>query len=399
MPAATPALAPALRTQPRPVAHASPLGSAFLSLLLSSLPLVPIAAHAQAQSPADATPPPALDDSDMPPGYPSLNAPWTAGTARKSKAPPAAPAPEAAPKPAPPATQEQIQPPPPETGVQASTPDTAASLQPRIRKHELSASGDFFLGQGNVTMPFGFSLSGTSGGANIIKSVAKPDRTSDYFGGTLSYSYGQAWFLDLAYAHGTSSGNADVLLGSPPTLTSAFTINDDWYQAYIRYTFPGLRGKRFSAYLRAGFSYVQATLSDTTTIPNLGLYHQDDKTDDLLGNLGFGVGYSLYASRHVRLGLQGEGEGFFGQRSQKSTEGLASSTLQFPTADISNDLYGGIVRLTLRFEYRLGSSGAFKLFADGGFQGKFTVINYSGLGSFDEMLYGPYVKAGVRYSF
>ena len=341
---------------------------------------------------------PNADQPEMPPGYPSLDAPWTTGKPPKAKSapPPETPPPAAVPaaQTPPPATAATEAPPPP--------PEAALPLAPRFRNNEVSASADFFLGQGNVTMPFGFSLAEGAGGAavNITKSVAKPDRTSDYFGGTISYSYGQAWYLDLAYAHGDSSGNADVLLGSPPALNSQFSIKDDWYQAYIRYTFPGLRGKRFSAYLRAGFSYVQANLFDQTTIPSLGLYSQTDKTDDLLGNIGFGVGYSLYANRHLRLGLQAEGEGFYGRRSQKSTEVLANALFAFPTADINNDLYGGIGRATLRFEYRLGQSGAFKLFGDGGFQAKFTLVNYtSGLGSFDEILYGPYVKIGARYSF
>lgn len=301
----------------------------------------------------------------------------------------------------------------------ANTPDAVAESpgpgtvpeggpsQPRLRKNEISVSGDFFLGQGNVTLPFGFAL------ANALNpllpeplqgTVNKADRSSDYFGGTVSYSYGQAWYLDLAYAHGSSSGNVPVSLSPNEAifehLDSTFSITDDWYQAYIRYTFPGLRGKRLSAYLRAGVSYVQATLTDAAPIPTLGVYAETDKTDDLLGNVGFGVGYSLYATRHVRLGVQVEGEGFYGRRSQKITETFVGDLgLNLPQVSINNDLYGGIGRGTVRFEYRLGQTGAFKLFADGGIQGKFTMINYSGLGSFDELLWGPYVKVGVRYAF
>jgi hypothetical protein len=55
--------------------------------------------------------------------------------------------------------------------------------------------------------------------------------------------------------------------------------------------------------------------------------------------------------------------------------------------------------VTVRFEYRLGRSGLFKVFADGGAQAKYTQIQYSGLGTFDELLWGPYVKLGVRYDF
>jgi hypothetical protein len=40
------------------------------------------------------------------------------------------------------------------------------------------------------------------------------------------------------------------------------------------------------------------------------------------------------------------------------------------------------------------------VFADGGVQGTYTFVNYpSGLGTFDELLWGPYVKVGVLFSF
>ncbi|HEV2209460.1 MAG TPA: hypothetical protein VG167_11830 [Verrucomicrobiae bacterium] len=364
---------------------------------------------AQAQ-PQPASPPPQEEEPLMPPGYPSLDAPWTA-PAKQKKAKPVAPAavepapstPAPAPTPTPVAESAA-----PEPSAAAAPTQAAPPLQPRIRKSEVSVSGDFFLGQGNVTLPFGFSLANALNplvpGGGLHGTVNKADRTSDYYGATISYSYGAAWFLDLAYAHGSSSGNVPVSLSSSSlfeTLNSSFSINDDWYQAYIRYTFPSLRGKRLSAYLRAGISYVQARLTDAAPIPAFGVYSETDRTDDLLGNIGFGVFYSLYASRHVRLGVQVEGEGFYGRRSQNITESFVNDFgLVLSPVSINNDLYGGIGRGAVRFEYRLGHTGAFKLFADGGMQGRFDMISYpSGLGSFNEMLWGPYIKAGLRYAF
>ena len=135
-------------------------------------------------------------------------------------------------------------------------------------------------------------------------------------------------------------------------------------------------------------------------IPAGQLYRQTDTTDDILGNLGFGVAYSLYRTSRLKTSLQFEGEGFYGRRSQDSLEVVPIAPgFQYKHAKIDNDLYGGIGRMTARFEYSLGRSGLFKLFADGGVQGKFTLINYSGLGSFDELLWGPYAKVGFRYSF
>jgi len=271
---------------------------------------------------------------------------------------------------------------------------------PRVNPHEIFVSGDFLLGEGNVTMPFGFSLAEVPFvGGNVIKSVAKPDRSSTYYGATLSYGYRQSWYLDLEYANGTSSGDTDVLLGTPPTLPSSFKIDDNRYQAYIRYTFPGLRGTKLSPYLRAGVSYVDAELKDETTIPAPGLYRQTDRTTDILGKLGFGVTYWLHTGPRFRLGLQAEGEGFYGNRSQESTEQLQNAGFAFPTASINNDLYGGIGRGTARLEYLLGRSTRRKLFGDVGIQAKFTEINYPSLGSFDELLWGPYVKLGLRYAF
>src|ERR1035441_9853159 len=65
--------------------------------------------------------------------------------------------------------------------------------------------------------------------------------------------------------------------------------------------FPACGASGYGLTCGGGVSYVQAELTHTTVIPALGLYAQTDNTDDLLGNVGFGVGYRLYTSRHVRL--------------------------------------------------------------------------------------------------
>jgi len=275
---------------------------------------------------------------------------------------------------------------------------TAPSLRaPKPTKHEVAVSGDFLLGQGQVTLPIGYSLK-QAGLPQIKPIAASASRSSDYYGGTLSYSYGQAWYVDLSYVKGKSSGDQAIDYGSLGHLNSAFSIDDQWYQGYVRYTFPGLRGKRLSAYIRAGATYVTATLDATSVEPTR--YAQNDKTDDILGNLGFGFAYQLYNSRHLRLRLQLEGEGFYGTRSQKSTETLGPDfQLSVQTADINNTLYGGIGRVTVGIEYRIGRSGLFKAFADGGFQGRYTKISYPDASAPNELLYGPYVKVGLRYAF
>jgi|SRR5665213_718150 len=276
------------------------------------------------------------------------------------------------------------------------------SLQaPKATKNEVSASGDVMLGQGTVTLPLGYSLNKSLGGSvpTPLGAFSVP-RDSIYYGGTISYSYGQAWYVDVSYAQGESSGSQSIDTGSMGSLNSNFSINDTWYQIYVKYTFPQLRGKRFSAYLRGGASYVTADIKDDAQSPAVGRYTQTDTTDEILGNVGFGLGYTLYSTRRWRFGLQVEGEGFYGTRSQQSLENLsADAGLAFVSANIANTLYGGLGRATLRAEYRLGRSGLFKIFGEVGVEGWYTMIDYPGAGTSDELLWGPYAKLGIRYAF
>ena len=272
---------------------------------------------------------------------------------------------------------------------------------PKPTKNEVSISGDVMLGSGTVTLPLGYSLQQSLGNnANSPVGAFSVPRSSTYYGGTVSYSYGQAWYVDLSFAQGQSSGNQSIDTGWLGAMNSNFSINDTWYQLYVKYAFPQLRGKRFSAYLRAGASYVTAEIKDDATSPAFGRYTQKDTTTDMLGNIGFGLGYSLYSHKHLRLGLQFEGEGFYGIRTQESLESLsADQGLNFVSAGIDNSLYGGIARVTLRAEYRLGQSGLFKIFAEVGGEGRYTMITYPNASAPDEMLWGPYAKLGIRYAF
>ena len=145
------------------------------------------------------------------------------------------------------------------------------------------------------------------------------------------------------------------------------------------------------------------TLKDSAILPPPvnGAYNQTDDTQDILGNLGFGLGYSPYISGRTRVLLQLEGEGFFGHRFQDTHENLPTQDppVSAPSASIDNDLYGGIGRATVRFQYALGAARLLKAFADVGIETKYTIITYSGHGSPDELLWGPYVRVGLRYSF
>lgn len=276
---------------------------------------------------------------------------------------------------------------------------------PKATKHEVSASVDYLLGSGTVTLPVGYSLANTLPGTPVPVGAKEADRTSTYYGATISYSYGQAWYFDLSYASGDSSGVQDIDVLSLGKLPSDFTITDTWNQAYVRYTFPSLRGKRFSAYLRAGVTFVQADLKIDSQLPNGGRYTQTDATEDQLGNVGFGMGYWLYKSPRLRLALQLEGEAFYGTRTQDTLETLSLTQpgTAFLPATIDNTLSGGIGRATLRMELPLGRSGLFKVYMDGGLAGRITMIDYPdssiSASATSELLWGPYVKLGIRYAF
>ena len=277
-------------------------------------------------------------------------------------------------------------------------------------KNEIQASGDFLYGQGYVTLPFQFGLANENP-TKFTPVVTQPDRKSDYFtGGTVSYSRGQAFFIDLSYARGSSSGGGLLPLGGATPEAGTFTISDDVFQVYFRYTPKRFRGTRLSPYIRIGVTYalgdVKALLDNEATQTH---YQQTDKITDYLGNVGFGLNYWFYRGDQLKIGFQFEGEGFYGTRSQSDQESLSVTTvvprrppvtsLTVGSASIHNSLYGGIGRGTFRFQYTLGSSGLFKVFADGGMQTKYTEIQYSGFGNKDELLWGPYARVGFSYSF
>ncbi|MSU57597.1 MAG: hypothetical protein EXS35_05360 [Pedosphaera sp.] len=325
--------------------------------------------------------------------------PKAAGKTPATRAPVTSPPPRttpATPAPAPTAPTFNATPPSsaPGTGSPVLSAPSPRLQVPKATKNEVSASGDLFMGQGTISLPFGYSI-GAAFNNSSFQQAAQADRSSLYFGGTVSYSYGQAWYFDVSYAKGSSSGNPTII-----GLPSQFTLDDTWFQGYIRYSFPRLRGRRLSAYLRVGGSFVQSDMKWTTTLPFLGLYVQDNQAQDILGNIGFGVRYTLHASRKWSVALQGEGEGFYGFRNQDSTEDLPQDPGYTKTpVSIDNTLMGGIGRGTVRFEYRVGSSGLFRMYADIGFQAKFSIVDYPGAGSQNELLWGPYAKLGVRYSF
>lgn len=300
-------------------------------------------------------------------------------------------------------------------GAAAAPPPASSGVSQtgRAFTQGLTLTADYLYGLGTVTLPFFYSLNTIAdrkdeNGKDQFKNQVRDDapRQSDYFGATLSYSPVPAWSIEFSYLNGDSSGNANVPFDpdqfdiEDKAKDSRFTIKDDWYQLYARYNFPGLRGRRLKAYMRLGVSYVQTEMTDETYYPELGFYRQKNEGEDILGNLGFGLSYSVYAGDRLKLGLQFEGEGFYGHRSQDILETITKEdiTEKGDVVTLDDDLFGGLGRLTLRGLYELGATGAWTIFGDIGMQAKYTVIQYD-VGSRNELLWGPYVKLGVRYSF
>ncbi|HEV2320107.1 MAG TPA: hypothetical protein VGV18_10175 [Verrucomicrobiae bacterium] len=279
---------------------------------------------------------------------------------------------------------------------------------PRVYKNELSASADFMYGEGTITVPIGYGLKAHSaGGATFPVNAVSADRSTLYYGGTVSYSYGRSWYLDFSGENGRSTGSTSISipgLGGPP-VPASFDVNDTWYQIYLRYNFQNfLAGTRFRAYLRGGVRLVEATLNTSNeNLPSAGLgpgdfYSEHDNTFDALGNLGFGLTYSLYSTFRLKMGLQLEGEGFGGNRSQDISENYVPSHISGSTT-IDDTVYGTIARLTLHAEYKLGQSGRWKLTGDLGMMNIYTFVSYPSFGTKEELLYGPYAKAGASFVF
>jgi hypothetical protein len=276
-----------------------------------------------------------------------------------------------------------------------------AALPPAPNPHEIGVSADFLYGKGDVTVPLNFALAPLDPELGLGLGVFEPDRSSTYFGGTLSYSFGQKWHFDFSVASGSSSGDVSVPVSRLASLPSEFSIDDTWLQFYVRYAIP-LSNTRYSIYARAGVTYVTAEL-EVESLPNPALpgtgYSQSNETEDIRGNLGFGGSYAFYTSPSLWIAAQLEGEVYVGGRFQESfEERTIAGTPASATADIDNFLWGGIGRATVRTQYNFRGIDA-RAFLDFGVQANMMAISYSEGGSFGELLWGPYVKIGFQYAF
>jgi hypothetical protein len=282
-------------------------------------------------------------------------------------------------------------------------PKPAALDDVKAENHDVWVAGDGAYLFGDVLVTLGRSLAESLGGtAPEIQSVIAP-RQSYYYGGSLSYSYGakRNLYFDLNYAQGHSDAKAKDLDGGSMGKfdTTDFTVDDSWIQGYLRYSFSELTvGKPYTIYARLGVSYVKTELEMRADIPKLGLYNQSSESTDIMGNIGLGVSYAFLRKEHHRLGALVEMDVFGGQRTQDMTEKLYYQTSGTPVS--KDDLvYGGLGRLTLRYEYVTGKTYSWRYFVDFGGQARALWVNDPDGKESMEMLYGVYGRLGVKYSF
>jgi len=302
--------------------------------------------------------------------------------------------------------------------AQVSTNALASALEseddrPRLRN--VTVYADYLQGLGHISLPVGFALDG----AAIGRTVASPDRESSYYGGSVSWQAFEGIGFDIAYTQGTSSGNFTFQPeknGRWPqaAINSAFTLDDTWLQAYMRYKLPPIFGRRIGVYLRGGVTYMDAEYEGISE-PSQAFYRNIGSIRDITGNVGFGIDYGFRPIKGIRPAIVFEGEGFGGLRSREFSE----QTLAISGENsMDNMVFGGLVRMLVRAEYRFGKGERWRAMLEGGVQARMMFESYGTpdrtlideqnnpipdsafqSGTESDLLWGPYVRAGLRYSF
>lgn len=303
-----------------------------------------------------------------------------------------------------------------EAGSAAPAPDADIN---RPRPQNVTVYGDFLQGLGNITLPVGYALDG----AAIGRTIAEPDRESTYFGGAITWQAKPGLGFDFAFSQGTSTGNFTFKPeegGRWPqaAINSSFTLDDTWLQAYVRYDLKPLFRRRVNMYLRGGFTYMDAEYEGISE-PSQAFYRNTGSIRDLMGNVGLGLSYALPLVKGIRPSIVFEAEGFGGLRSREFSE--VTLPIQGDNS-MDNMIFGGLTRLMLRAEYRFGKAKQWRAMLEGGVQARWmfeaygdadrqlvddrdpsgnTLLPNSVFESATKMdlLWGPYVRAGLRYSF
>ena len=308
--------------------------------------------------------------------------------------------------------------------AQNAAPQSTPPDDFKILDREIGVSGDFLYGNGYVPLPIGEALfRGTDLGDIGVGKFTTADRKSAlYYGGTLSGSIGKTWYIDVSYSRGTTEGSLQDLnvfgLGSANSagFASSYKLSDQYYQLYGKYAFPQFGGTRFAAYLRLGATYSENSASVVYSVGSVSGGFESI-SNDYLGNIGLGGEYYVYRGDSFKVTTVIEGEAFGGLRTSSIQENLDvrnQGGLYFNAAmDQDSLVYGGLGRGVLRLVKTLGQEGRWKLNVDVGFQGKYLINEYDSMANGlregsgksrqnvhgAELLWGPYGRVGLSYSF
>ena len=316
--------------------------------------------------------------------------------------------------------------------LSASVPVLAQNAAPhstppddfKILDHEVGVSGDFLYGNGYVQLPIHEALfrgSELQNDVGIGRFTTADRKSALYYGGTLSGSIGKTWYLDVSYSRGTTEGSLNQfgrLFGLPSddgnTLKSDYKLSDEYYQMYGKYAFPQFSGTRFAAYLRLGATYSENSARVNYAVVGSVKGEFESRSNDYLGNIGLGGEYYVYRGDSFKVTTMIEGEAFGGLRTSSIEEKLNFAGDEFSGAmDQDSLVYGGLGRGVLRLVKTLGQEGRWKLNADVGFQGKYLINEFDSMGNSleggrgdskqnvhgTELLWGPYGRVGLSYSF
>ena len=95
---------------------------------------------------------------------------------------------------------------------------------------------------------------------------------------------------------------------------------------------------------------------------NYSRFRSTDQSEDIQGDLGLGLLYSLHTSDRLKIEVELEGQGLYGQRVKRAGDAVAGASAR-SRGDADNDLYGGIGRTALRAAYELGTKRAWRRLA------------------------------------
>lgn len=249
----------------------------------------------------------------------------------------------------------------------------------------------------------GFALPATPG----IDATRLQRRKGDLWGGTISYGHSATLYVDFSYF----SGDTDYAFResfTDPALMGLYLdnrgkVDEDWYEARVRWQPARLAFEKVQAYLSFGLTHIRTDdeIRSDTKIPGMNLGLDDvrtmtGKSRNTFANVGMGVG-GIKAAGPVNLGFKAElsllGGRFKADNDLYNPDG---SGQMIGSLSDSKTVWGTISRATAFVSVPFGGenkvAGAFIVELGA----RHYYWRYSG-GS--EKNYGPFAKTGIAFDF